>query len=418
MGAESLTTTEATLETAARTRGLSPGVKTFVSLLAIHSLLDCYAGIWPIYKHIVGISLAAAGFIATATTITTWALQPMFGVWADRGYLRACVLGGTALTFPMMLLGPLGLHIDRLGIALSYTCMFVILFLAKLGQAAYHPAGAAMAGANITARRSTLVALFVAFGWVGYGSSQALFSFTHRVTGGHTEVLLIPGFFILAWAMIWCRPTEASVSTRAGLLDSLRRIPFRQHRLAVLFVVLALMSALGQGLFFLLPEFMEARGYPMWTVRGGALIWFVLGAALGIVPAGYLADRFGRRRLLIATTLLSAASFYATILSPQMPIPLFALLCFSTGALMNMANPIGVALGQERFPNESSLISGVLMGLAWALGALAPWSVGQLASMPAIGVVGALAILGCVNVTAFLLTFALIEHEPEPNGLA
>lgn len=409
-----MTTNEAIIETTAaapRTRTLSAGAKTFLSLLAIHSLLDCYAGIWPIYKHIAGISLAAAGFIATATTITTWALQPMFGVWADRGYLRACVLGGTALTFPMMLLGPLGLQIDRLGIALSYACMFVIMLMAKLGQAAFHPAGAAMAGGNLNARRSTLVAVFVAFGWLGYGSCQALFSYTHRITGGHTEVLLLPGFIILAWALLWCRPTEATVSTRAGLIESLSRVPFRQHRLGVLFLMLALMSALGQGLFFLLPEFMEARGYPMWTVRGGALIWFVLGAALGIVPAGYLADRFGRRRLLIATTMLSAISFYATILSPQMPIPLFALMCFATGGLMNMANPIGVALGQERFPNESSLISGVLMGLAWALGAFAPWTVGQLATIPTLGPVGALTVLGGVNIAAWLLTFALVDRE-------
>jgi len=413
MGAETMTTNQATVEsTTATSHTLSTGTKTFISLLAIHTTLDCYAGIWPIYKHIIGISLAAAGFIATVTTISTWALQPMFGVWADRGYGRACVIGGGALTFPMMLLGPLGLQIDRIGIGLSYACMFAILFMAKLGQAAFHPAGAAMAGANATTRRSTLVAVFVAFGWIGYGASQGLFAFTHRVTGGHTEVLLLPGFVVLAWALLWCRPVEATVSTRSGLLDSLKRIPFRQHRLGVLFVVLALMSALSQGLFFLLPEFMEARGYPMWTVRGGALVWFVFGAALGIVPAGYLADVFGRRRMLIATTMMSAVVFYATILSPHMPIPLFALMCFATGALMSMANPIGVALGQERFPKEASLISGVLMGLAWALGAFAPWLVGQLASMPAVGIVGALAALGSVNIAAWLLTFALVDHEP------
>jgi len=93
-------------------------------------------------------------------------------------------------------------------------------------------------------------------------------------------------------------------------------------------------------------------------------------------------------------------------------MPLFALLCFATGGLMNMANPIGVALGQERFPKEASLISGVLMGLAWTLGALAPWTVGQLATIPAIGIVGALATLGTANILACLLTFALVDQKP------
>ena len=42
------------------------------------------------------------------------------------------------------------------------------------------------------------------------------------------------------------------------------------------------MSALGQGLFFLLPELMVEKGYPDWLVKGGALLWIIVGSSLGL----------------------------------------------------------------------------------------------------------------------------------------
>ncbi|HIA48724.1 MAG TPA: hypothetical protein EYN96_12350 [Candidatus Hydrogenedentes bacterium] len=213
--------------------------------MIIHSLLDCFAGIWPIYKHIVDIPLAAAGFVVTCATLIAFVLQPLFGLWTDHGYSRVCVLIRTFMTFPMMLLGPLSGHWNSHGNAIGYLAMFVIVFRAKIGQALYHPAGATIAGNETTSRRSTYLSIFVAFGWIGYGSSQILFSYSYHWTQSHTEWLLIPGGMILLFAAWGCRPKELSNDgiERPSLLRSLTQIPFGQQRLYVLFFLLAAMSA-------------------------------------------------------------------------------------------------------------------------------------------------------------------------------
>ena len=153
---------------------MSKETKTFLSLMGIHFILDSFGGIWPIYKHLVNIPLGVAGMIATVATFSTLITQPLFGIWADRGYLRAAVLWGTLLTFPMMLLGPLGGWIDEQSLYTAVPILFGVMFLARLGQAMYHPAGATIAGSSFDSRRSTLLAVFIAAGTVGYGTSQTI----------------------------------------------------------------------------------------------------------------------------------------------------------------------------------------------------------------------------------------------------
>ena len=98
----------------------------------------------------------------------------------------------------------------------GYVLMFIIVITAKLGQAMYHPAGATIAGNIHDGRRSTLIALFVAFGWVGFGSSQLVFSYTYEALNSHTEWLLIPGGVIFIWALGWCKPIETRMKLEQG----------------------------------------------------------------------------------------------------------------------------------------------------------------------------------------------------------
>ncbi len=393
-------------------------VKTFAAILVLHAILDCYGGIWPIFKHLASIPLGYAGFVATLTTMVMWGLQPVFGQMAEQGRMRLCIVLGTILTFPMMLLGPLGDSVNALGTPIAFSLMVVIMALGRLGQALFHPAGATISGTVTAGHRSTFISLFISAGWVGYGASQIVYSSTYFAAHGHTELALIPGLVLFVWAAVSCRPSEAPAEDRRRVSIVSAFSALGDRGLLLLFVILTLMSGMNQGLLFLLPEFLTERGYPEWVVNGGGLAFLVIGSAVAMVPFGYLADRFNPRTVFAATVAVSGVTYAVLTISPRLSLPVFALVCIATGGAISAVNPIGVAFGQLLAPGNMSAVGGVMMGLAWAVAGTSQWIVGYLAGRPGSGPAESVMWLGVTAVLAFVLTAALPRRVPAAESVA
>lgn len=73
-----------------------------------------------------------------------------------------------------------------------------------------------------------------------------------------------------------------------------------------------------------------------------------IGIVVGILPAGYLADQFGRKRVLIAGTLVYAVLTFVTGLVSG-PVPIFVLR-FLAGLGMGAVFPLPYAIGAELLP--------------------------------------------------------------------
>lgn len=67
-------------------------------------------------------------------------------------------------------------------------------------------------------------------------------------------------------------------------------------------------------------------------------------------------------------------------------------------ALVGATNPIALAMGQRMAPESASIISGILIGMAWAVASLSIGLVAYLATLPALGVPGALGLIGITGV--------------------
>jgi MFS family permease len=174
-----------------------------------------------------------------------------------------------------------------------------------------------------------------------------------------------------------------------------------------LFLILAISSGVLSGLFFLMPEFIHEKGYPAWIGQGGAFGLLIFGATVFMIPMGHLADRIGRRRTLIAMTILSAISYHA-IVRLTLPVPAFVVLCVVGGAFLGTVNPLGVAFGQRIAPWENvSIVSAILMGWAWCLASTVPSIAGELYTHLGNNASKALMLLGFANVAMVLLAFLL-----------
>ncbi len=372
----------------------SAGIKVYVCLAAAHAMVDCFGSTWSMFKKLAGLDLALSGLIASVALFIAPIMQPVFGAVADHGHRRQLVLAGCALVSLMMLLGPISMSGAFMHSAAGYATMFFVLLLAGLGASMFHPPAVSLAGDTLRHRRSTFVALFIACGMTGMASSHLLFSFVYRGLDRHTEVLLLPAGLIVVWVWRWCRPAESRRHGPLGfrlMMASMAQLPVR---LVPLSLVLVLATAHQQGMIFLMPEFAAQRGYDDVFVHGGALGALIAGAAIMMVPMGHLADRFGRRGVMILCLTACIPVHFVLVMTPDMPTALYVVLLFLVGGLAGAAVPVSLAHGQHLLPRQSSLITGLLIGFAWAAASPVLWTVGGLAKQPSLGPSGALTWLG------------------------
>ena len=398
-------------------------VGTFIAVVVAHVMVDFMGmSVWPVYKTLAGLDVAKAGWIATVIAMSGTAMQPLFGSIADRFGQRRIILLGALLTSFALLLGPLADHqatLNRLlptlfGLSGFYIVVFIILAAGRLGQDMFHPAGAGLAGSFSARRGSMFLAIFIAVGSIGFGLSQIAFRTAYNNLDHHTEILLIPA--AIFWMFVWvrCRPAEAFHTERISVIASLRSLRPVAGQILVLFLILAISSGVLSGLFFLMPEFIHEKGYPAWIGQGGAFGLLIFGATVFMIPMGHFADRIGRRRTLIAMTILSAISYHA-IVRLTLPVPAFVVLCVVGGAFLGTVNPLGVAFGQRIAPRENvSIVSAILMGWAWCLASTVPSIAGELYTYLGNNASKALMLLGFANVVMVLLSF-LLPKTSEPS---
>ncbi len=410
---------------------IRPATATFIALVAAHSLVDCFGGVFPIFKYRAGLDLEVAGMLATITLFIGAGLQPLIGLLADHGHERRFVIWGAALSALGIAFGSVGMLLqktDAQGVvyftAGGYAVLFVLQLIVRIGQALFHPPGVSLAGNLNHARRATMVSAFVAVGMFGFAFSQGFFSLLYDWTGGQTHWMLIPAALIVLAAIVWCRPTHAAAHRRIEWKQVGSALHAVRGPLFALFLIQALMAALNVGIIFLMPEFVESCGYPQWMSRGVAFMVFVLGSVAIMVPVGALADRIGRTKVMLGLLVLSVVTYYAWLWVPTLldgadtgapgaaSMVVFCILCALMGAATNTTNPVGVTLGQHLSPKHANVISGVLMGLAWAAGSWGQWIVSRLAVQPELGPRGALAILG----TVMLPCVALATRLPREKG--
>lgn len=377
-------------------------LRTFLALLLAHAMIDCLGGMWPIFKKMAGLDIYYAGLISTIAATTTMAMQPMFGIWADTGGKRRhYILLGLLLTSAGMLLGPIGTHQAMFGVIGSYLIMFALLFVTRLGQAMFHPPAAGLAGDAIAHKRTLLVSVFIGVGMMGFAFSQTMFSYVYKNFSGNTQWILIASIPMMIVVWLWCKPLEQKSAKQSNGVHFKEALAVLRHHLLPLYGLLVLAAGQNMGLYFLLPELLESKGYPEWFVNGGGFAFTVGGSVLLMVPAGHLADRLGRKLLLVITLIAAIVLYYLMILIPALPLSSFTILLLLTGGLMGTLNPLGVALGQEIVPGKASLASGILMGLAWSLGSQTLWLSGFIAKYSS--VTTAMLCLGVLNIGGLLL---------------
>jgi FSR family fosmidomycin resistance protein-like MFS transporter len=114
-----------------------------------HFLNDCYgsffAPILPLLIDKLSLSLTMASGLASIGSITSAVFQPIYGIASDRIHGRLFIVLGPLLSIVCMSL---------IGVAPNAALVGVLLLLAGVGSAAFHPQAVAAAGVLSGERRA------------------------------------------------------------------------------------------------------------------------------------------------------------------------------------------------------------------------------------------------------------------------
>jgi MFS family permease len=357
------------------------------------------------------LSAAAAGGLASVTLLTSAVGGIGFGVLADRiGRARALVWSillysvFTALTATAHSLATLVLWRSLVGIGLG-------------GEWA---AGSVLVSESWPAEHRGKAIGLMQSGWaIGYIAAALLASAILPTHGWRVLFAIGVAPALLAW---WVRRTvpEPELWRRAARgerlpLAAVFRPPLLRHVVVATTLTSCLLFAYW-GLFTWVPAYLAspvaAGGAGMGVVR--SVEWIVpmqVGAFLGYVLFGVLADRFGRRPVFI--TFVGAAALL---------VPVYGQMGARPAALMAMGPLIGFfghgyfslfgAMLAELFPSSvRATAQGFCYNFGRAASALAPFVIGALADRHGIG--SALALTSAFFVAAGFLIMFLPETRGE-----
>jgi len=331
-----------------------------LSLMLGHFTVDSYVGVIPIlYPILIGrfhLSLATVGLVSLAYGGMAAVSQPPFGLLADRFGTRftGLALAWTAVSFALV------------GFVNSFPLLLLLALASGLGSGAFHPLGALDVRALLPAlRRSLGMSIYVTAGTVGVAAGPLVGILLTSAFGLHgTGFLVIPGL-ITGGYLLWRLRGPAKVVT-AAVRSGGMAAPVPVFALAVVIGVMMSRSWTVGVFQAFTPTWYEQQGYGP-EFYGPLATTLVLASAVGTVGCGSLADRFGRRTVILVTLVLSVPAILIFCLFPGpwafVSATLIGLLAASTAPLM-------LLMAQQLMSSRAGLASGLVMGLGFVTGAI------------------------------------------------
>ncbi len=331
-----------------------------VTLMLGHLTVDSYVGVIPVlYPLLIGrfhLTLATVGLVSLAYSGMAAVSQPLFGVIADRYGTRftGIALGWTALTFALV------------GFVPTFPLLLVLACASGLGSGAFHPFGALDVRALLPAwRRSFGMSVYVTAGTVGVALGPligigVLALFGIRGTG----LLVIPGVSTGAYLLWRMRERVRPAAAKAALAATVRPVPV--FALAMVIGVMMSRSWTVNVFQAFTPTWYRQLGYGP-EFYGPLATTLVLASAVGTVGCGSLADRYGRRTIILATLVLSLP---AILLYTMFPGPWAFATAILIGFLAASTAPLMLLMAQQLMASRAGLASGLVMGLGFVTGAI------------------------------------------------
>lgn len=334
-----------------------------------HILNDMYSNylpaLLPFLVLSLGINATKAAILVSIFSMTSYFLQPFFGYFLDKQGIRWFVHIGTLW---------MAVFLSLTGHISSFPLLVIIVGLAGLGTAAFHPQASTMVSVISGRKRAVLLSFFVACGNIGFALSLLLLPPFFSRFGVHSTIFtVIPGIIVALLLYFFAPRKELLKGIPISLMEVLKSIRSASKELLVIIGVISIRSLAYYGLLAIFPLYFSTKNL---IISWNNLMFIMLfSGAIGGIIGGFLSDRFGRKKLIVSSLVLTTPllfGFFST--SGLVSTVLLAL----AGACLLSSFSVTVVAAQETIPDNKSLASGISMGLAVGLGSLAIIPIGRI----------------------------------------
>ncbi len=311
------------------------------------------------------LSYTLAAVVMLASTAASSLVQPLFGAWSDRRGLIWLLPAGVAVA---------GAGIALAAAAPSYWLVILLVTVSGLGVAAYHPEGSKFAAYASGRKRASGMSLFSIGGNVGYAlgpTATTPLVLALGLTGG---LLLAVPVLAVAVALLLVLPFLRSFVPEPGSRSAVDGED-RPGALALLLGVIAFRSVAWFGLITFVPLWEVSLGNS--KSHGSHLLsLMLLTGGLGTLAAGPIADRIGRRPVVIASMAATVPLTFTYVLVGGVP---GAIALALVGVCVISTFGVTMVMAQEYLPHRIGMASGLSIGLSIGLGGIAAVGLGALA---------------------------------------
>lgn len=321
-------------------------------LSACHFVHDVYssflAPLLPLIIEKLSLSLTRAGLLTTVMQLPAL-LNPVIGVYADRISVRWFIILAPSLTaVPMSLIG----------MAPSFAVLLILLFIAGISVSLFHVPAPVMVAKLSGNRKGRGMSFFMTGGELArtVGPLVAVGAVSLMGLEGFYPIML---FGLASSAWLFVRFKDVPIRNPAGQRPASLRGTWSEMR-HILLPLLAILFGRGfmhAAITAFLPTFIEMRTGNLW-LAGISLTLVETAGVAGVLTAGSLSDRFGRRRVLMYS-LIGAPILLLAFIQLDGWLRFAALI--GTGFTLLSTTPVMLALVQEHSRSSPAAANGFFM---------------------------------------------------------
>jgi FSR family fosmidomycin resistance protein-like MFS transporter len=207
---------------------------------------------------------------------------------------------------------------------------------------------------------------------------------------------MVPGVlvFSLLYFSVPTTPHSTKVKENVNLKKAIKAV---WYPLLILFLLVVIRSALQVCFVNFLPLYFSQKGATP-TMAGRITTLFLFFGAIGGFCGGAIADRLGGKNVISWSMFFSTPLLLAFLLNGG---NLSYVFLAAAGLTLLSTLPVNVVMAQDLMPQSSSVVSSLMMGLAWGTGGMVVPIIGIIADVA--GLARALMAVSLLPILGFVL---------------